>query len=142
MYIHDRICIDVDDDLWCRSFYKLVIVHPVIQVPNQLVGAPLGTDVQIECHVEASPKSINYWIKDTGKFVTYNILYVHIYTYTQASHKHTEWRNGDDVSMDTYNTYQYQWRSAFWHPLSVPIFCYYHYYYTTTTTILPHHTIL
>lgn len=44
-------------------------VHPVIQVPNQLVGAPLGTDVQIECHVEASPKSINYWIKDTGKCV-------------------------------------------------------------------------
>jgi len=36
------------------------------KVPNQLVGAPLGTDVQIECHVEASPKSINYWIKDTG----------------------------------------------------------------------------
>lgn len=44
-------------------------VHPVIQVPNQLVGAPLGTDVQIECHVEASPKSINYWIKDTGECV-------------------------------------------------------------------------
>ena len=36
------------------------------KVPNQLVGAPLGTDVQIECHVEASPRSINYWIKDTG----------------------------------------------------------------------------
>ncbi|KAH8304750.1 hypothetical protein KR044_007876, partial [Drosophila immigrans] len=43
--------------------------HPVIQVPNQLVGAPLGTDVQIECHVEASPKSINYWIKDTGEMI-------------------------------------------------------------------------
>lgn len=70
-------CRDVQntmDDLQCRSFYKLVIVHPVIQVPNQLVGAPLGTDVQIECHVEASPKSINYWIKDTGKFVAH-ILY-------------------------------------------------------------------
>lgn len=37
-----------------------------MKVPNQLVGAPLGTDVQIECHVEASPRSINYWIKDTG----------------------------------------------------------------------------
>lgn len=46
-----------------------ITVHPVIQVPNQLVGAPLGTDVQIECHVEASPKSINYWIKDTGECV-------------------------------------------------------------------------
>ena len=44
-----------------------VSVHPVIQVPNQLVGAPLGTDVTLECYVEASPKSINYWVRDTGK---------------------------------------------------------------------------
>ncbi|XP_055533084.1 lachesin isoform X1 [Wyeomyia smithii] len=43
--------------------------HPVIQVPNQLVGAPLGTDVSIECQVEASPKSINYWVKDTGEMI-------------------------------------------------------------------------
>ncbi|XP_058828947.1 lachesin isoform X2 [Topomyia yanbarensis] len=44
--------------------------HPVIQVPNQLVGAPLGTDVSIECQVEASPKSINYWVKDTEMIVS------------------------------------------------------------------------
>lgn len=44
----------------------IVSVHPVIQVPNQLVGAPLGTDVALECFVEASPKSINYWVRDTG----------------------------------------------------------------------------
>ncbi|XP_020717795.1 lachesin isoform X1 [Ceratitis capitata] len=49
--------------------------HPVIQVPNQLVGAPLGTDVQIECHVEASPKSINYWIKDTGEMIVSSLKY-------------------------------------------------------------------
>ncbi|XP_065364875.1 leucine-rich repeats and immunoglobulin-like domains protein 1 [Calliphora vicina] len=49
--------------------------HPVIQVPNQLVGAPLGTDVQIECHVEASPKSINYWIKDTGEMIVSSSKY-------------------------------------------------------------------
>lgn len=48
-------------------------VHPVIQVPNQLVGAPLGTDVTIECHVEASPKSINYWVKDTGLLFHFEI---------------------------------------------------------------------
>ncbi|XP_026471340.1 lachesin-like [Ctenocephalides felis] len=49
----------------------MVNVHfpPVIQVPNQLVGAPLGTDVTLECYVEASPKSINYWIRDTGGMV-------------------------------------------------------------------------
>lgn len=42
-------------------------VSPVIRVPNQLVGAPLGTDVVLECFVEASPKSINYWVKDKGE---------------------------------------------------------------------------
>lgn len=42
-------------------------VHPVIHVPNQLVGAPLGTDVTLECYVEAFPKSINYWVRDTGE---------------------------------------------------------------------------
>lgn len=47
------------------------IVHPVINVRNQLVGSPFEKDVTIECNVEASPKSINYWIKDVkdGKFV-------------------------------------------------------------------------
>ncbi|KAJ8736436.1 hypothetical protein PYW08_007092 [Mythimna loreyi] len=43
--------------------------HPVIQVPNQLVGAPLGTDVSIECYVESSPKSINYWVRDSNEMV-------------------------------------------------------------------------
>ncbi|XP_041975575.1 lachesin-like isoform X2 [Aricia agestis] len=43
--------------------------HPVIQVPNQLVGAPLGTDVSLECYVESSPKSINYWIRDSNEMV-------------------------------------------------------------------------
>ncbi|XP_075215406.1 lachesin-like [Lycorma delicatula] len=43
--------------------------HPVIQVPNQLVGAPTGTDVTLECYVEASPKSINYWIRDSGDMI-------------------------------------------------------------------------
>lgn len=36
-------------------------VSPMIWVPNQLVGAPSGTDVTIDCQTEAHPKSINYW---------------------------------------------------------------------------------
>lgn len=43
---------------------EIFTVHPVINVRNQLVGSPFEKDVQIECSVEASPKSINYWIKD------------------------------------------------------------------------------
>ena len=42
-------------------------VHPLIQVPNQLVAAPKGDSVVLECAAEASPKAINYWTRDTGK---------------------------------------------------------------------------
>lgn len=44
-------------------------VHPLVQVPNQLVGAPTGTDVTLQCHVEASPKAINYWTRENGKLI-------------------------------------------------------------------------
>ncbi|XP_064084955.1 neurotrimin-like isoform X1 [Macrobrachium nipponense] len=37
--------------------------HPLIRIRDQLVGAPIGTNVTLECEVEASPKSINYWSK-------------------------------------------------------------------------------
>ncbi|XP_036147545.1 lachesin isoform X3 [Monomorium pharaonis] len=47
-----------------KRIYINVHFPPVIRVPNQLVGAPLGTDVILECLVEASPMSINYWVKD------------------------------------------------------------------------------
>ncbi|XP_042865342.1 lachesin-like [Penaeus japonicus] len=34
---------------------------PQMHVPNQLVGTPKGTDVRLECFVEAHPKAITYW---------------------------------------------------------------------------------
>ncbi|XP_023701941.2 lachesin, partial [Cryptotermes secundus] len=42
---------------------------PVVKVPNQLLGAPLGTDVQLQCYVEAFPNTINYWIKNHGEML-------------------------------------------------------------------------
>ncbi|KAK9881098.1 hypothetical protein WA026_014441 [Henosepilachna vigintioctopunctata] len=42
---------------------------PLIKVPNQLLGAPLNTDVQLECYVEAFPNTINYWIKNRGEML-------------------------------------------------------------------------
>lgn len=49
-----------------------ISVHPLIQVPNQLVGAPLSTDVTLICNVEASPKAINYWQRENGKWSKLN----------------------------------------------------------------------
>lgn len=49
--------------------------HPLVQVPNQLVGAPTGTDVTLQCHVEASPKAINYWTRENGEMIITNEKY-------------------------------------------------------------------
>lgn len=51
------------------NYFSLISVHPTIHVPNQLVGAPLGTHVLLECIIQASPKAISYWIKDTGEMI-------------------------------------------------------------------------
>ena len=47
----------------------LLAVRPLIEVPNQLVGAPMGTDVTLSCKVEASPKPINYWTRQNGEYL-------------------------------------------------------------------------
>ena len=41
-------------------------VAPQVSVDSQLVGAPLGDHVEVECLIEASPRSITYWQK-TGQ---------------------------------------------------------------------------
>ncbi|XP_039287875.1 lachesin [Nilaparvata lugens] len=47
-----------------KRVYLAVNFAPVIKVPNQLLGAPLYTTVTLECHVEAFPNTINYWVKN------------------------------------------------------------------------------
>lgn len=37
-------------------------VSPMLVVPNQLVGAPLGTDVTVDCLTEAYPRPISFWL--------------------------------------------------------------------------------
>ncbi|KAG7174808.1 Lachesin-like 11 [Homarus americanus] len=34
---------------------------PLITVPNQLVGAPVGTSVTLECQVDAFPNAVHFW---------------------------------------------------------------------------------
>ncbi|CAD7089885.1 unnamed protein product [Hermetia illucens] len=50
--------------------------HPLVQVPNQLVGAPVSTDVTLICNVEASPKAINYWQRENGEMIIAGERYI------------------------------------------------------------------
>lgn len=46
------------------SCHNLYTVAPDLKVPNQLLGTPIGPNVELECYVEAFPNTINYWQKD------------------------------------------------------------------------------
>lgn len=58
------------------SVSKRIIVDvefpPMILVSNQLVGAPLGTDVTIDCQTEAHPRAISYWMFGDGMLLSAN----------------------------------------------------------------------
>ncbi|CAG0898918.1 unnamed protein product, partial [Darwinula stevensoni] len=42
---------------------------PTIWLPHQLVGAPLGQTVLLECYVEAFPKALVYWLTDKDEVI-------------------------------------------------------------------------
>ncbi|EEC12551.1 conserved hypothetical protein [Ixodes scapularis] len=42
-------------------------VTPMIWVPNQVVGAALGSSVALECHTEAHPASENFWFRSSRR---------------------------------------------------------------------------
>ena len=57
-------------------FHSLIFWHfvfetvpPMLWIPNQLESAYLGQDVMLECHIEAYPKSINYWTTAKGDMI-------------------------------------------------------------------------
>lgn len=54
-----------ENDLNNLVLFSTVI--PQVKVTNQLVGAPLGSDVQLQCYIEASPKAMNSWYREDGK---------------------------------------------------------------------------
>ncbi|KAA0189469.1 hypothetical protein HAZT_HAZT007934 [Hyalella azteca] len=42
---------------------------PVLWIPNQLVSVSRGMDVELVCHTEAFPRSINYWSGTSGNII-------------------------------------------------------------------------
>lgn len=91
---HSRVCvfmfasaqIIIHNTFWINWYmYRInrlissFVVHPLIQVPNMLVGAPLGVDITLVCNVEASPKAINYWQRENGKRAYFLIAFIFDY---------------------------------------------------------------
>ncbi|XP_076032494.1 lachesin-like [Oratosquilla oratoria] len=46
---------------------------PMMSIPHQLVGAPLGYSITLECAIEAHPSSLTYWTNDEGQIIHQSI---------------------------------------------------------------------
>lgn len=45
-------------------------VAPLVLTPQNVVGVPAGSEVRLQCWVEAYPPSVNFWIKGTRGGIT------------------------------------------------------------------------
>ncbi|XP_049834060.1 lachesin-like [Schistocerca gregaria] len=100
------LCIASNDVPPSVSRRIVLSVHfaPSVKVPNQLLGAPLGTDVQLECYVEAFPNTINYWVKNRGEMLLDGPKY--LVRESRASYKVYMWlvvRRFSRSDVGTYN---------------------------------------
>ncbi|XP_017859971.1 PREDICTED: lachesin [Drosophila arizonae] len=43
---------------------------PMVWIPHQLVGIPMGFNVTLECFIEANPTSLNYWTRENEQMIT------------------------------------------------------------------------
>ncbi|XP_028129278.1 lachesin-like [Diabrotica virgifera virgifera] len=59
-----------------KRFSIIVHFHPLIRVSNQLVAAPITSDVHVQCYVEASPKAMNHWMRDNGEKLIPSYKYI------------------------------------------------------------------
>ncbi|XP_035212572.1 lachesin-like isoform X2 [Stegodyphus dumicola] len=37
---------------------------PMVWIPNQLIGAPLGSDITLDCNLELHPRAVTFWTKE------------------------------------------------------------------------------
>ena len=58
-----------------KNFKLTVNFEPQIEVKNQVVGAPVGTNIVLRCDIQASPKPMTFWSKKSGMYVP-QVLYL------------------------------------------------------------------
>ncbi|XP_008468304.1 lachesin-like [Diaphorina citri] len=49
--------------------FTVVTVPPMLTIPNQLEGAFVSQTVELHCHTEAFPASLNYWTNEKGDMI-------------------------------------------------------------------------
>ncbi|XP_043280070.1 lachesin-like isoform X2 [Venturia canescens] len=80
---------------------------PMLSIPHQLVGAPLGFSVVLECHTEAHPTSLNFWKRsDKGPMITDSAKYKTTLTVGKPSYKINMALTIYNITMQDYGSYK------------------------------------
>ncbi|XP_038111519.1 lachesin isoform X2 [Culex quinquefasciatus] len=48
---------------------------PMLWIPHQLVGIPVGYNASLECNIEAHPTSLNYWTRENDQMIHDSLKY-------------------------------------------------------------------
>ncbi|XP_051153832.1 lachesin-like isoform X1 [Leptopilina boulardi] len=78
---------------------------PMLSIPHQLVGVPLGYSVTLECHTEAHPTSLNYWTREDGLMIHENKKYKVTSIPEKPSYKTNMTLTIFDIQMSDYGSY-------------------------------------
>ncbi|CAH1713377.1 neurotrimin-like isoform X2 [Aphis gossypii] len=79
---------------------------PMLWIPHQLVGVPLGYNVTLECYTEAHPTSLHYWTRDSGQMLHDNNKYKAMSIQGVPSYKVQMKLTIVDVSQTDYGVYK------------------------------------
>lgn len=74
----------------------------MIYVPNQLVGAPAGTNSTLECHTEAHPRAMSYWFLGDEMILTNEKYTTNIMENSYRAHMKLTIRNLQPGDFDNY----------------------------------------
>ncbi|XP_076237512.1 lachesin [Calliopsis andreniformis] len=79
---------------------------PMLTIPHQLVGSPLGYRVTLECYTEAHPTSLNYWTREDGVMIHESSKYKVTSTAEKPSYKTHMTLTIHDVQEEDYGSYK------------------------------------
>nr|KAF7409037.1 hypothetical protein H0235_013889 [Vespula pensylvanica] len=82
------------------------VVPPMLSIPHQLVGAPLGYSVKLECYTEAHPTSLNYWTREDKHMIHDSNKYKVVSTPEVPSYKTHMTLEIFDIQMEDYGAYK------------------------------------
>lgn len=87
-------------------FVRWLAVPPMVWIPQQLVGTPVGYNVTLECFIEAYPISLNYWSKDDSDMIHDSNKYKWV---------HFKWGLLFRPILDVYSMFKSIWSKVLWY---------------------------